>query len=124
MRSLILFLCLMSTQMAMAEGFRYNNNDSWNFSAHDKQAHFLGGMYVERALFNRFHETMGEKGHIPALGATIAIGWLWEVKDGYVHNILGDPAGYSKQDWGYVVIGAVSSTIIELSVSKIIGWIK
>ena len=107
-----------------AEGFRYNNNDSWDFSAHDKQAHFLGGMYVERALFNRFHETMGEWGNRPAVGVTIVVGWIWEVKDGYVHNIAGDPAGFSKQDWGYVVIGAVSSVVIELTVTRLLGLIK
>ena len=108
-----------------AEGFRYNNNDSWDFSAHDKQAHFLGGMYLERAIYGRLH-SHSWAGHIPATIGAIVIGEAWEILNGYQHNkkLWGDPKGFSPQDWGYVALGAVSSSAIEATVTKIWKWIK
>ena len=103
-------------EVVQAEGFRFNHNDSWSFT-HDKEAHALGGAYVESALHNQFG------GHLPSIVGAIIAGGLWEVKDSYIHNILGDKAGFSKQDWGYVAIGAFSSVAIELTVSQLLRWL-
>jgi len=114
----LILLCLLDGEVYA--DFKMNYNDTWDFSAHDKQAHFLGGMYLERAIYGRLH-SHNKAGHIPSVIITIAIGEAWELLNGYQHNkkLWGDPAGFSKQDWGYVALGAISSSAIESVVTKL-----
>lgn len=100
----------------MHKQFTVNYDDTWSFSAHDKQAHAGVGAAVELFLFTKMQPKFGKWAHVPANIINANLGLVWEIKDGWVRGKLGDDKGFSKHDWGYVVMGGLTATAFDLAI--------
>ena len=107
-----------SLQAQVHSDFKMNYNDSWDFSAHDKQAHLLGGAWMESFVYARLKAEHGKMAHVPAFIISSGLGLIWEIKDGHVNGVAGDDAGFSKQDAGYVVMGAALNIAIDMLIPE------